>query len=127
MKLDDMALPPCTRCILDNPNDWLLKPVGVQHATRMLLALGWSSSEIVAAIRERFESDVAWGDSWVHRDRTYRAQFYVRLFAGLIDSGLDQLIDLNCVSHKEKGYCPGAWCSYNLADYQALLRWRTRE
>ena len=89
--------------------------------------LGGRTSEIVAAIRERFETDVAWGDSWVHRDRTYRAQFYVRLFAGLIDSGLDQLIDLNCVSHKEKGYCPGAWCSYNLADYRALLRWRTRE
>ena len=123
-ELDLSALPPCTHCILDNPNDWLLKPVGVQHVTRTLLALGWSHIDIVAAIRERFEGDFAWGDTWVHRDRSYRALFYVRLFAGLIDVGLDQLIDLNCVSHKEKGYCPGAWCSYNLADYQNVLRGR---
>jgi hypothetical protein len=122
--IDDGALPPCTRCILDNPNDWLLKPVGVQHVTRMLLALGWGTHDIVDAVRERFEADAAWRDSWIDRDRTYRALFYVRLFAGLIAVGLDQLIDLNCVSHKEKGYCPGAWCSYNLADYQNMLRRR---
>jgi hypothetical protein len=125
--IDDSALPPCTRCILDNPNDWLLKPVGVQHVTRMLLALGWGTRDIVDAVRERFEADAVWGDSWIDRDRTYRALFYVRLFAGLIAVGLDQLIDLNCVSHKEKGYCPGASCSYNLADYQKMLRGRNRD
>ena len=87
----------------------------------MLLALGWSTRDIVDAVRDKFEADAGWGDTWTDRDRTYRALFYVRVFAGLVAVGLDQLIDLNCVSHKEKGYCPGAWCSYNLADYQSML------
>ena len=126
-EFDESVLPPCTRCILDNPNDWLLKPVGVQHVTRVLLAVGWKTRDIVALIHERFEADFGWGNIWDHRDPTYRAQFYVRLFAGLIELGVDQLTDLNCISHQEKGYCPGEWCSYNLADYQVALRRRNRE
>ena len=35
------ALPPCAQHVLNEPNDWLLKPSGIQLVTRCLLALGW--------------------------------------------------------------------------------------
>ncbi|MBL9152377.1 MAG: hypothetical protein JNK37_07830 [Verrucomicrobiales bacterium] len=34
-----------------------------------------------------------------------RADFYTRLFAGMLDTGLDSLVDLNCTSTQEKGFC----------------------
>ena len=65
------------------------------------------------------------GRHMAHRRTTGRdALFYVRLFAGLVAVEADQLIDLDCVSHEEQGYCAGAWCSYNLADYQKMLHRR---
>jgi hypothetical protein len=34
-----------------------------------------------------------------------RADFYTRLFASLHATGLDPLIDLNCTSTRDKGFC----------------------
>jgi hypothetical protein len=50
----------------------------------------------------------------------WRADVYVRGFAGMIAVGADQAIDFNCVSTREKGMCPGG-CSHNLADDRATL------
>lgn len=119
------VLPACTRLILDHPNDWLLKPGGIQHVTRTLMALSWSPQEIVDIIRTKYLEDFGWKDRWLRYDAASRALFYVRLFSGLIDTGQDQLIDFNCVSHQEKGYCTVPDCTLNLVPYQqALLRRR---
>ncbi|HEY7305218.1 MAG TPA: hypothetical protein VH601_13935 [Bryobacteraceae bacterium] len=118
-------LPPCARWILEHPNDWLLKPGGVQHVTRTLMALGWPSRQIADLVRTQYNGDFGWNDRWLRYDAAWRAMFYVRLFSGLIEAGKDQLIDFNCVSHKEKGYCPIAECGWNLVPYQeALIRRR---
>lgn len=114
-------LPACVRSVLEHPNDWLLKPAAVQHVTRVLLAIGWEPHEICALIRSRYEANFKWEDFWVRHNPEQRARFYVRLFAGLIYAGQDSLVDLNCVSHREKGYCTNGWCSSNLANYQQLL------
>jgi hypothetical protein len=114
-------LPACATWILDHPNDWLLKPAALQHLARLLTALKWHPRIIAELIRNRYQADCGWGDCWVQHEASWRAIFYTRLFTGLIATGCDQLVDLNCVSHKEKGYCVIPQCSGNLAVYQAML------
>jgi hypothetical protein len=86
------------------------------------MAVGWQPWEISDLIHTRFHADVPWSGFWLRHDREYRSSFYVRLFAALIESGRDRLIDFNCVPHKEKGYYNVPWCSSNLLPCrQALL------
>jgi hypothetical protein len=119
---NEAELPACARLVLDRPNYWLLKPGSVQHIVRVLMSIGWQPWEISDLILNRFHADVPWSGFWLGHDREYRSKFYVRFYAGLIEFGRDRLIDFNCVSHREKGYCTVPWCSSNLLPYrQALL------
>jgi len=118
------TVPLCTRWVLDHPNDWLLKPAILQHVVRVLTAVNWHPRSIAELIRARYESDHGWGNFWGQHDRSWRATFYTRLFTGLIATGLDGLVDLNCVSQKEKGQCMIPECSHNLAVYRDLIRAR---
>jgi hypothetical protein len=79
--------------VLTHPNDALLKPVGIRHVVRELMALGWHPRHIAGLIRSKYERDYGWGDSFYHYDAAARADFYTRLFAGLIAAGLDNLSD----------------------------------
>jgi hypothetical protein len=121
---DDLV--PCAQFLLENPNDWLLKPAALQHVVRVLTALGWRPSSIAQRICASYHSDRGWGDTWVRLDPCNRAIFYARLFAGMIATGLDRLIDFNCVSHKEKGYCMIPECSSNLNMYRDMLIERSK-
>jgi hypothetical protein len=101
-------LPPCARILLEWPNDRLLKPAGMQLLTRALLAEGWHPRHIAGLIRSKFENPVhGWGSAWQEYEPGTRADFYTRLFAGQIATGLDRLVDFNCTSTQEKGFCPG--------------------
>jgi len=100
------ALPPCVRHIAVWPNDLLLKPAGVQLVTRCLLAAKWHPRHIAGFIRSKFENPLFdWGVNWGDYVPAIRADFYTRLFAGLHATGLDPLIDLNCTSTRDKGFC----------------------
>ncbi|VVM05587.1 hypothetical protein MAMC_00698 [Methylacidimicrobium cyclopophantes] len=112
------ALPPCVLHCLREPNPHLLKPTNLQTLTRVLLACGWEPSEIAELVRTRYEEDYGWGDLWDKYEAATRARFYVRLFSGLVLTGTDREIDLNCISHQEKGYCWQPFCGFNLADYR---------
>jgi hypothetical protein len=119
------ALPPCARRILEEPNEWLLKPAGIQHVVRVLLAVGWHPRHIAGLIRSKYERDFGWGRLWYTYDAATRADFYVRLFSGLCSVGPDTLVDLNCRSTQEKGYCPAGFCDENLEHFRnQLLRKR---
>ncbi len=99
-------LPPCVRNVVERPNDWLLKPAGMQLITRCLLADGWHPRHIAGFIRSRLEDPAfGWGTRWDDYDAALRADFYVRIFAGLYETGLDRLVDFNCTSTQEKGFC----------------------
>ncbi len=113
--------PPCTQFLLDHPNDWLLKPAALQHVVRVLTAIGWSPSSIAHRICASYSEDCDWGNIWARLDPCNRAIFYSRLFAGMIATGLDKLIDFNCVSHRQKGYCMIPECSSNLIPYRDML------
>lgn len=102
------TLSPCVRSILENPNDRLLKPSGMQLVTRALLAEGWHPRHIAGLIRSKFENPAyGWGVDWAEYEAGTRADFYVRLFAGLWETGVDELVDFNCTSTAEKGFCTG--------------------
>ncbi len=108
-------LPPCVQHILTWPNDLLLKPAGIQHVVRCFLAAKWHPRHIAGLIRSKFENPAfRWGVNWDEYLPAIRADFYTRLFAGLYATGLDPLIDLNCTSTREKGFCfppPQGGCS----------------
>lgn len=117
-RFDAQTLPPCVAHCLNDPNDHLLKPTNLQTLVRVLLKAGWHPKHIAGLVRSKFERDYGWGTQWFKYDAASRANFYVRLFAGLAQTGTDPEIDLNCVSHREKGYCWKPFCGYNLADYR---------
>lgn len=99
-------LPPCMRALVEDPNDRLLKPAGMQLITRSLLARGWHPRHIAGFIRSKFENPMyGWGVDWADYSAAIRADFYTRIFAGLRAMGLDELIDFNCISTREKGFC----------------------
>ena len=100
------SLPPCAAHVLEEPNDWLLKPSGIQLVTRCLLAIGWHPRHIAGLVRSKFANPAyQWGDRWRFYDPALRAEFYVRLFSGEIATGLDGGVDFNCVSQQEKQFC----------------------
>jgi len=102
------SLTPCVRSLLEWPNDRLLKPAGMQMLTRALLAVGWHPRHIAGLIRSKFENPAhGWGACWQDYEPGTRADFYTRLFAGQLATGLDRLVDFNCTSTQEKGFCPG--------------------
>jgi hypothetical protein len=107
-------LPPCVGAALHRPNDLLLKPEHVQQVVRSLMARDWHPADIAALVRSKYEEDHGWGDRWHRLDPATRAEFDVRVFAGMVRTGLDGLIDCNCVSAQEKGLCPRTGCQYDL-------------
>ncbi|MFI5177061.1 MAG: hypothetical protein ACHQO8_00770 [Vicinamibacterales bacterium] len=108
------ALPPCMAAPLVQPNDLLLKPEHLQHLVRGLLSRGWRAAQIAALVQEVYEADHDWADRWHRMHPHTRADFDVRVFAGLVATGADTLVDFNCVSAQEKGLCPRTGCQYDL-------------
>ncbi len=124
--LETSTLPPCVTAAFATPNDLLLKPQHVQHATRALLLEGWTARQIADQIAACYKADWQWGDRWTRMHPATRAEFDVRVFAGMIVTGLDRMVDFNCVSAQEKGLCPGVGCPYDLRVARDNLRAKVR-
>ncbi len=120
-RLDLSTLPPCVALPLSYPNDPLLVPNNLQNVARVLVSLGWHPKSVAGLIRSKYERDHGWGIYWLVYDAAARADFYTRLFCGLIVNKIDDLRDFNCISHQEQGFCPRPWCGHNLADYRRKL------
>jgi hypothetical protein len=112
--LTDRWLPPCVTAAFASPNDRLLKPEHIQHVVRVLTARGASAAAIAALLQSAYEADHGWGDRWSRIDARTRADFDVRVFAGMIATGLDPLVDFNCTSAQEKDVCPRTGCRFDL-------------
>jgi hypothetical protein len=121
------TLPKCAAHILRYPNDLLLRPAGIQHVARTLTAAGWHPRHIAGLIRSKYERDFGWGSYWYVYDAALRADFYTRLFTGLIANGFDPLVDYNCKSTQEKGYCWSRNCGEILEDHRRRLVNHTAE
>lgn len=121
-RLDLRTLPPCAAAALIRPNDLLLKPEFIQHLVRELISREWRPARIARLMQAAYEADHHWGDRWVARMHpSTRAEFEVRVFAGLMATGRDMLVDFNCVSAQEKGLCPSADCHFDLRIDRAHL------
>jgi hypothetical protein len=104
-RVEPTAFAPCVAAPLERPNDLLLQPARLQFLTRGLMAKGWHPRHIAGLVHSRYLRDCGWGTRWSHQDAKTRAEFDIRVFAGLIAAGLDRAIDFNCVSAQEKGLC----------------------
>lgn len=102
-------LPGCVRHVLRNPNDLLLKPSGMRLIARVLLGKGWHPRHIAGLVRSKFEDPShGWGDRWENYSPAFRADFYLRLFTGMVETGLDPLSDFHCPGLMAEGFCwPG--------------------
>jgi hypothetical protein len=107
-------LPACVAHILAEPNELLLRPTAIQLVVRALLARGWQARHVAGLIRSKYERPHGWLVDFHFHDAGLRAEFYTRMFAGLVATGCDRLIDFNCTSTQEKGLCPGGGCRWNL-------------
>jgi len=116
-----LDLPTCASRPLEQPNDRLLQPASIQHVTRALMAEGLPPRDIAAIVHERYLADFGWGRRWEWLDPETRAEFDVRVFAGLVATGLDRAIDFNCTSAQEKGLCPREACTHDLRVDRARL------
>lgn len=120
-RLDPATLPVCLGRILERPNDLLLQPAGIQHVVRGLTALGWHPRHVAGLLRSKYERDHGWVPGIHFHEAGVRADFYTRLFAGLVACGRDGLVDFNCESAREKGLCPGGECGCDLRDLARRL------
>ena len=117
-RFDTSTIPPCVAHCLREPNPHILRPTNLQTLTRVLMKMGWHPKHIAGLVRSKLERNYQWGPQWFKYDAPTRANFYIRIFSGLVDTGVDREEDLNCFSHAEKGYCWKPACGWNLADYR---------
>ncbi|MCX6357529.1 MAG: hypothetical protein NT045_06620, partial [Candidatus Aureabacteria bacterium] len=120
-KLDLKSLPPCAANAIRNANPGLLMPTTIQTICRVLYGRGWHPKHIGGLIRSYYEQNLNWGIDWIKYHAETRANFWARVYCGLIETGLDSLVDFNCVSHAEKGFCPSPWCGFNLRDFRDAI------
>ena len=112
------------RRLLEYPNNLLLDLTGIQLPTRTMLSLGWHPRHIAGLIRSKYDRDFNWGSRWDYCDSATRADFYVRLFSGLISMGSDELVGFNCQSTKEEGWCIRSAEGCEIDAYRESLRLR---
>ncbi|HZR05545.1 MAG TPA: hypothetical protein VFA61_06930 [Candidatus Udaeobacter sp.] len=110
-------LPACVRIALEQPNDLLLRPAYVRQLVRLMLALGWHPRHIAGLICSKYQRDFGW-TQFVNVDPATRADFYTRVFSGLFATGVDDLVDFNCVSAQEQGLCTFSNCGFNLLTFK---------
>jgi hypothetical protein len=115
--------PGCGRLIIEQPNDLLLRPACIRRVVRILLALGWHPRHIAGFIRSKYERDFGW-TQFTDCDPAARADFYVRIFAGLFVTGRDDLVDFNCTSAQEQGICFLTDCHDNLLRFKEAALYR---
>ena len=113
-RIDLGALPACAARVLEHPNDLLLQPGAIQLLVRVLLAQGWHPRDIAGLLRSRYERPFGWIQDFHFHDATSMAEYYTRIFSGLVALGIDQMLEFSCTATQEKLLCPGTGCSWDL-------------
>ena len=85
------TLPEGVRDALLFPNDLLLRPTSIRAVTETLVARGWHPRHVAGLLRSKFERDYGWGKQWKDYSPAMRADFYVRIFAGLKTSVAEEV------------------------------------
>ena len=85
------GLPAAARYALDHPNEALLKPDFVRPLVAALLDRGWAPRHIAGLIQSRYERDYGWLNLWYVYDALTRADYHVRVLAGMMRMGHDHV------------------------------------
>jgi len=125
-KFDLSQIPPCVAHVLANPNPTLLQPTQIQTLVRVLAGKQWwHPKHIAGLIRSKYERNYGWEVDFFKYDANTWACSWVRIYAGMMAVGTDDLCDFNCISHQEKGiswagkpYCVKPNCGYSLGSYR---------
>jgi hypothetical protein len=80
------------RHALEHPNDTLLRPDFVRQLMGALLDQGWHPRHIAGLLQSKYERDHGWLDLWYVYDARTRADFHVRVLAGMVRLGRDPTI-----------------------------------
>ncbi len=121
-KPDFASLPACVVHPTRNANTGLLNPTNLQTVCRILMSRGWKPHEIAGLVRSYYERDLAWHVDWKKYHAATKANFWVRIYCGMIVGGIDDLKDFDCLGQSEKGFCPNPWCGFRLRDFRRALR-----
>lgn len=124
-QLDTAHLPPCVARVIEQPNDLILQPAAIQLMTRSLMALGWAPRHIAGLMGSKLERDLGWLPAVHFFESSCRADFYVRLFAGLAMTRPNDLRDFDCSSTRGRLLCPAASiaeCPWRLSKLRRELR-----
>ena len=84
------GLPPMARYALEHPNDALLKPEFIRQVVIALLDRGWHPRHIAGLLRSKYERDYGWLNAWYIYDAGTRADFHVRVLAGMLQLSVDR-------------------------------------
>ncbi len=123
-RLDPETLPACAGAALKNSSWGMLNPTSIRNLCRVLFALGWHPKHIAGLINSYYLSRPGWNIDWNKYHAETRANFWARIYCGLIATGNDDLADFNCRSHQEKGHCPAHWCGHRLEELRDKIRAR---
>lgn len=112
---------PCIQKIISDSDNQLRDNTQIQAATRFFLKWGIHPKHIAGWMTSCFVNDSR-QDYWRKYNPATTANASVRIYAGLIYTGVDDLGDFNCVSHQERGRCPmineGGNCDKNLEEFK---------
>jgi hypothetical protein len=95
-RLSATELPPMARYALEHPNDILLKPEFIRQVVAGLLERHWHPRHIAGLLRSKYERDYGWLNMWYIYSALTRADFHVRVLAGMIRTGRDRIGSLKC-------------------------------
>lgn len=126
-KLDLNSLPLCAAAAIRNFTWGMLNPTSIRNLCRILFAAGWHPKHIAGLIRSYYESREGWNTDWEKYDPESRANFWSRVYCGMIVTGADNLSDFSCEAQLERGYCVKPYCGFKLEDYRGRILERLKK
>ncbi|MFH1038886.1 MAG: hypothetical protein V1789_09505 [PVC group bacterium] len=121
-RLDLTSIPACAADSIRNVYWGLLNPTSIQNLCRVLFSVGWHPKHIAGLIRSYYETRPEWNTDWRKYHAETRANFWCRVYCGLLAAGTDILDDFTCITHQEKGYCTRMHCGFSLEDCREKIR-----
>lgn len=109
------ALPACAAWPLRHPDPALLQPGYIRTVTLALRAHGWPPAAVARVIQNRYENEPGLRALFRRYDAASRAAFYVRLFCGTVEAGLEIHDNFTCATQASRGLCRGGACGHDLA------------
>lgn len=121
-RFDPETLPACAANSIRNFTWGMLNPTSIRNLCRVLFALDWHPKHIAGLIASYYRSRPGWNTDWEKYHAETRANFWCRVYCGMIATGVDDLADFSCPAHQEKGYCPVHWCGFRLEELREKIR-----